>query len=330
MSSVSVPRSRTGFLHGAWTPEDSERLYGVPDWGQGYVGINREGHVVLRPDKKADRAIDLFELVEGLRARGLHTPLLLRFSDVLRHRLQMLKSAFDAAIEQESYKGGYCCVYPIKVNQQRSVVEEVRDVGSGLGFGLEAGSKPELLAVLGLTVDHPQMPIVCNGFKDAEYVEMVILATKLGRRIIPVVEKFSELELIVAMAKRYDVRPSIGVRVKLASRGQGRWESSGGVRSKFGLFISEILDAARYLEQHGMLDCLNLVHAHIGSQICDIRRLKNAINELAYVYVGLRQMGADVNMIDVGGGLAVDYDGSQTAFDSSMNYTIQEYANDVV
>ncbi len=330
MSSVSLPRSQTGFIDGAWSPEDSERLYGVSDWGQGYVAISPEGNVLLRPDRKPARSIDLHELVEGLRARGLHTPILLRFSDVLRHRLGALKSAFDAAIKQEDYKGQYCCVYPIKVNQQRHVVEEIRDVGTEMGFGLEAGSKPELLAVLGMTADHPDMPIVCNGFKDAEYVEMVILAAKLGRRIIPVVEKFSELELIVAMAERYDVRPSIGVRVKLASRGQGRWESSGGVRSKFGLFVTEILKAAEYLEEHGMLDCLNLVHAHIGSQICDIRRLKNAINELAYVYVGLREMGANVTMIDVGGGLAVDYDGSQTAFDSSMNYTIEEYAADIV
>ena len=330
MTSASMPRSKSGFLHGRWTPEDSMRLYGVPDWGKGYVSINEAGHVTMCPDQQPGHAIDIHELVRGLSDRELHTPLLIRFTDVLGHRLRGIRAAFDTAMAQEEYTGAYSCVYPIKVNQQRHVVEEIRDIGAELGFGLEAGSKPELLAVLGMTTEHPTMPIVCNGFKDREYVEMVILATKLGRNIIPVVEKPSELKLIVELAEQYDVRPQIGIRVKLAARGEGRWESSGGVRSKFGLFVTEVLHAAEYLRDHGMLDCLNLVHAHIGSQICDIRRLKNAINELAHMYVGLRKRGANVNMLDIGGGLAVDYDGSQTAYESSMNYTIEEYAADVV
>ncbi len=330
MASVSTPHSKTAFLHGRWSPEDAARLYGIADWGKGYFGVSSQGHMLVHPERDATRAIDLAELVRGLADQGVSTPVLLRFDDILADRLREIRAAFDTAAEQEGFNGGYSCVYPIKVNQQRHVVEKIRDIGADLGFGLEAGSKPELLAVLGMTTDHPDMPIVCNGFKDREFLETVVLAHKLGRRIYPVVEKFSELERLLDIADRYDVRPTIGVRAKLSSRGAGRWEASGGARSKFGLFIYEVLAALRLLESRGMADCLKLVHFHLGSQISDIRALKNAITELAHIYCELHRLGAGVECIDVGGGLGVDYDGSQTAYDSSVNYSIAEYAADVV
>jgi len=330
---TTIPRqtsSKNAFLHGRWTVEDSSTLYGLPDWGKGYFGVNSAGHVTVMPDRSVERSIDLHELIEGLHERDLRTPVLLRFTDILANRLGEIHNAFKKAIADHEYGGEYRCVYPIKVNQQKHVVEEIRDFGEPRGFGFEAGSKPELLAVLGVTASRPDMPIVCNGFKDDEYIESVVLATKLGRNIIPVVEKFSELELIVKHAERYGVRPQIGVRVKLSAKGAGRWEMSAGARSKFGLFISETLEALEYLKARGMADCLKMVHCHIGSQVCDIRNLKNAVSELAHIYTELRRLGADMTMIDVGGGLAVDYDGSQSAFESSMNYTVNEYAADIV
>ncbi|HVZ94303.1 MAG TPA: biosynthetic arginine decarboxylase, partial [Phycisphaerales bacterium] len=330
MTTIPFPKARSEFLQGRWTVDDSAQLYGLNDWGKGYFGVNDRGHLVVRPEKNSSRQIDLHDLVHGLSERDINTPLLVRFSGIVNHRLREIHDAFKSAIDQEQYQGKYQCVYPIKVNQQRHVVQEIRDMGGPLGFGLEAGSKPELLAVLGMTVDYPDMPIVCNGFKDSEFIETVILATKLGRNIIPVVEKFSELELLVKHAQRYDVRPQIGVRAKLSALGAGRWESSGGVRSKFGLFVSEILEALDYLKAHGMADCLKMVHFHLGSQICDIKNLKKAVTELAHIYAELRRLGADMTMIDVGGGMGVDYDGSQSAFESSINYTIAEYAAEIV
>jgi arginine decarboxylase len=333
MATLSSPRQ--AFLHGRWTVEDSARLYGLADWGKGYFAVNPAGHLTCLPTKDPTRAIDLHEVVEGLRERGIHTPVLLRFNDILNHRLREIRKAFDDAITEQGYTGKYSCVYPIKVNQQRHVCEQVANLAVELGFGLEAGSKPELLAVLGLSAvaggpGVNGMPIVCNGFKDDEFIETVILATKLGRNIIPVVEKFSELELIVKHAKRYNVRPKIGLRVKLSSKGAGRWESSAGVRSKFGLFVSELLRAVEYLKQHDMLDCLNMLHCHVGSQLYDIRVLKNAVNELTHIYAELVRLGARMGMLDIGGGMGVDYDGSQSAWDSSINYTVSEYAADVV
>ncbi len=332
MATIASQSLKNAFLHGRWTTDDSARLYGLQDWSQGYFGVSEQGNVLVLPDRSAQgRKIDLRELVEGLRERGLSTPVLIRFTDILRHRLHELAGAFQKAMADHEYKGQYRCVYPIKVNQQRHVVEEIRDIGGPLGFGLEAGSKPELLAVLGMSEGRQDMPIVCNGFKDDEFIEMVVLAAKIGRNIIPVVEKFSELELLVKHAKRYEVRPKIGVRVKIAAKGSGRWESSAGARSKFGLFISELLQAMDYLREHQMLDCLQMLHFHIGSQITDIRNLKNAINELTHIYAEMRRLGAtNLSIVDVGGGLGVDYDGSQSSFSSSMNYTIAEYAADVV
>jgi arginine decarboxylase len=314
----------------SWSIEDSAELYAVDAWGGGYFGVNPAGHVVVRPGQDPEREIDLHEVVEQLKARDLSTPVVIRFSDILRHRLQRLHDAFATAIAENEYRGRYAAVYPIKVNQQRLVVEEVYRGSADLGFGLEVGSKPELLAVMAMTEDAPGRLIICNGFKDDSYIEAVILASKLGRSIIPVVENFAELGYILKHAERYGVRPSIGVRVKLAAEGAGRWRESGGDRSKFGLFTTEILELVRVLRERDMLDCLKLVHCHPGSQLHDIRRVKQAVNELAHVYAELKRLGAGLEYIDVGGGLGVDYDGTRSNFESSMNYSLREYASDIV
>ena len=313
-----------------WRTEDSLDLYHVGAWGKGYFGINESGHVVVRPDTQQGSDIDLYEVIEGLQARDLTTPVVVRFSDILAHRLKHLHDAFAQAIAENDYRNRYAAVFPIKVNQQRLVVEEVYRYGAQFGFGLEVGSKPELLAVMAMTENAPDRLIVCNGFKDDSYIEAVTLATKLGRTIIPVVENFDELSLILKHADRYQVRPRIGVRVKLVTEGSGKWRDSTGEKSKFGLFITEILELFQVLKARDMLDCLQLVHCHPGSQLQDIRRVKDAINELTHVYAELKLMGAGLQYIDIGGGLGVDYDGSGTNFSSSMNYTLNEYASDVV
>ena len=313
-----------------WSIEDSNELYAVRSWGSGYFGINDAGHVVCRPGRNDTRQIDVYEVVQQLGARDLTAPMVLRFSDILRDRLRSLHDAFAAAITENDYRNRYAAVFPIKVNQQRLVVEEVYRGSADLGFGLECGSKPELLAVMAMTEDAPNRLIICNGFKDDSYIEAVILASKLGRLIIPVIENFSELGYILRHAEKYQVRPKIGVRVKLAAEGAGRWRESAGDRSKFGLFTTEILELVEVLRSHGMLDCLKLVHCHPGSQLHDIRRVKDAVNELAQVYAELARLGAALEYIDVGGGLGIDYDGSRTNFESSTNYSLREYASDVV
>ncbi len=313
-----------------WRIEDSLELYHVNAWGKGYFGINEAGHVVVRPDTQPGSDIDLYEVIEGLEARDLTTPVVVRFSDILAHRLKHLHDAFAQAIAENDYRNRYASVFPIKVNQQRLVVEEVYRYGAQFGFGLEVGSKPELLAVMAMTENAPDRLIICNGFKDDSYIEAVTLATKLGRTIIPVVENFDELSLILKHADKYQVRPRIGVRVKLVTEGSGKWRDSTGEKSKFGLFITEILELFQVLKTRDMLDCLQLVHCHPGSQLQDIRRVKDAINELTHVYAELKLMGAGLQYIDIGGGLGVDYDGSSTNFSSSMNYTLNEYASDVV
>jgi arginine decarboxylase len=312
-----------------WKVSDAVETYGIRHWSKGYFGINKEGHITVHPTKQPDRAIDLKELVDQLQMRGIQLPILLRFTDILRHRVGEIHDAFRAAMREFDYQGGYCCVYPIKVNQQRHVVEEILDFGKPFNFGLEAGSKPELLAVLALT-NGLDTPIICNGFKDDEFIKMTILARKIGKHVIPVVEKFTELEAIVRYAQELKVQPVIGVRVKLASRGAGRWKSSAGFRSKFGLTLTEVLEAFEYLKQRDMADALQLVHFHLGSQITNIRNIKSALTEAGRIYVELARIGAKVRYLDVGGGLGIDYDGSQTDFESSVNYTLQEYANDVV
>jgi arginine decarboxylase len=313
-----------------WGVADALELYNLTAWGSGYFSINEAGNVVVRPDGTAAREIDLLEVVQGLQARDLAAPVVVRFSDILAHRLRHLNDAFARAISESEYRNRYAAVFPIKVNQQRLVVDEVYRYGREFGFGLEVGSKPELLAVMAVTESASDRLIVCNGFKDSSYIEAVILATKLGRTIIPVVENFAELELILRHAKHYAVRPRIGVRVKLASEGSGRWRDSAGEKSKFGLFATEIIELLATLKAEGMEDCLKLVHCHPGSQLQDIRRVKDAINELAHVYAELKLAGAGLEYIDVGGGLGIDYDGTGTNYSSSMNYTLDEYANDVV
>jgi arginine decarboxylase len=312
-----------------WKISDAAETYGIRHWSKGYFSINAAGHVAVHPTKNGEKAIDLKELVDQLQTRGIQLPILLRFTDILRHRVGEIHDAFCTAIKESDYQGPYCCIYPIKVNQQRHVVEEILDFGKPLNFGLEAGSKPELLAVLALTNGN-DTPIICNGFKDDEFIKMTILARKIGKQIIPVVEKFTELEAIVRYALEWNVKPVLGVRVKLASRGSGRWKSSAGYRSKFGLTVTEVIEAFEFLKERDMADALQLVHFHLGSQITNIRTVKNALTEAARIYAELARIGANMRYIDVGGGLGIDYDGSQTDFESSVNYTLQEYANDVV
>ncbi len=311
-----------------WTTGDASELYDVASWGKGYFSVGDNGHLWVHPGKDPNRGIDLKELTEKLELRGISLPILIRFAEILKHRLGEVHQAFHDAIHEHNYRGNYCCVYPIKVNQQRQVVEEVLEFGRPYGFGLEAGSKPELLAVMAIADNNT--PIICNGFKDDEYIEMVMLAKKIGRHIIPVVEKYTELDLIVKHSERVGVKPVIGLRVKLASRGAGRWKSSGGFRSKFGLTVSEALKALEEMKAHGLEDSIQLLHFHLGSQITNIRQIKGAVIEAARCYTELKKAGAGLQYLDVGGGLGIDYDGSQTDFESSVNYTLQEYTNDVV
>ena len=320
-----------------WSAADAAALYGVDGWGNDYVRVSDTGTIEVCPTADPERVVDLHTMITGLVQRGINTPVLLRFSDMLGHRMRRIRSAFERAMKEMEYTGGYTCVYPIKVNQQRALCEELRDFAAQVDFGLEAGSKPELLAVLGLTTsprlghESETMPIVCNGFKDDEYIETVILATKLGRNITPVVEAVHELTLILKHAKQYGVRPRIGVRIKPSARGAGKWEDSGGMRSKFGLQVSQALELIERLKAEGMADRLKLVHFHVGSQICDIKQIKTAVSELAHIYCEMHRLGATgLDTIDIGGGLGVDYDGSQSSWSSSMNYSLDEYATDVV
>jgi len=311
-----------------FTVQEAADLYGVANWGKGYFSVNAQGRLEVHPTRDPDRAVDLKRLVDQLQARGVHPPVLIRFGELLKHRLGEIHAAFHRAIEEYGYQSRYHCIYPIKVNQQRQVVEEVARFGRPHGVGLEAGSKPELLAVVGTASD--DVPIVCNGFKDDRFIEMALLAQKIGRRIFVVIEKYTELELILRYAHQLGIRPTIGVRVKLASPGSGRWQASGGYRSKFGLTVTEVLRVLDDLKARDMQDCFQLLHFHLGSQITNIRHIKAALNEAARVYVDLARQGAGLKYLDVGGGLGVDYDGSQTNFVSSANYTLREYANDVV
>ncbi len=311
-----------------WTGADSAALYDVDRWGDGYFHVSAEGRLLVSPDRDPSHSLDLKDLVDRLIQRGLDLPILVRFNGILQDRLRQLHDCFSIAIADHEYQNRYRCVFPIKVNQQREVVQKVIQYGREFGFGVEAGSKPELLAVVAMT--DPQMPIICNGFKDDDFIRMALLAQQIGRTVIPVVEKVSELSLILRHSKEIGVRPTIGMRVKLATRGSGRWQASGGYRSKFGLTVGEMLQQLDRLEACGMADCFKLLHFHVGSQITHIRQLKSAILEAARIYVDLHRRGAGLEYLDVGGGLGVDYDGSRTDTESSMNYTMQEYANDVV
>ncbi len=316
------------------SPEDAtvmeQETYAVEAWGDGFFAIGDRGTVQVRPDRDPTRQIDLHDLVNGLRERGYATPVLLHFGDLLATVMHDLRRAFDEAIATSEYQGGYAGVFPVKVNQQRGVVEDVSRLGAELGFGLEAGSKPELLAVLALTVDQPDRLIVCNGFKEDRYIEFAMLAAKLGRAIVPVVENLDELHLVLEQARRFGVRPKIGVRVNLNTQGVGRWAGSSGIRAKFGLTLAEVLETVRLLRERDMLDCLQLLHCHMGSQMHDIRQVVGGVGELARIYSELRRLGAGVRYLDVGGGLGIDYDGSQTNFPFSRNYSLEEYASSVV
>lgn len=311
-----------------WTIQDSAAEYGIDRWGDGYFSISDDGTVVVSPNRNADSTIDLKSLVDQLDERGLRLPILLRFNGILRDRLHHLNDCFEQAIRENDYQNRYRCVFPIKVNQQREVVQQIVGEGAALGFGVEAGSKPELLAAIAMS--DASVPIVCNGFKDEEYIRLAMMAQRLGRTVFPVVEKASELDLIFRVASAVGVRPTLGMRVKLAARGSGRWQASGGYRSKFGLTVAEVLSALDRMIELDYADCFQLLHFHVGSQIGNIRQLKSAILEAARIYVDLQRRGAAMGYLDVGGGLGVDYDGTQTDSQSSMNYTTQEYANDVV
>jgi arginine decarboxylase len=316
----------------SWTPADSATLYNVPNWGSGYFGINAKGNLVVRPDGPAAgevREIDLYELIGQVRGRGIDPPVLFRFDGILRSRVRQIHEAFRRAREEFGYEAPYRCVFPIKVNQQRHLVDSLLAEGDRHGMGIEVGSKPELLAVMALYSTRDRL-IVCNGYKDREYVEMALLTSKLGTTPILVVEKFSELRTILDASEALRITPVIGVRTKLGTAGSGRWKESGGDRSKFGLTTRQIVLLVETLQEHGMLDCLQLLHFHLGSQVTHIRSIKEALREGMRTLVGLREMGAPIAYFDVGGGLGVDYDGSSTNYESSMNYSVQEYANDVV
>ena len=309
--------------------EDSEELYSINGWGTSYFGINDKGHVVVTP-KKGGVEVDLKELVDELQLRDVEAPMLLRFPDILDNRIEEVSNCFTKASEEYSYKSKNYIIYPIKVNQMRPVVEEMVRHGKKFNLGLEAGSKPELHAVIGMNTD-PDSLVVCNGYKDESYIEMALLAQKMGKQIYLVVEKMNELYIIARMAKRLKVKPNIGIRIKLASSGSGKWEESGGDASKFGLTSSELLEALDILEKKDMKDCLKLIHFHIGSQITKIRRIKTALREASQFYVQLHRMGFNIEFVDTGGGMGVDYDGSgSSSSESSMNYSVQEYVNDVV
>ena len=312
-----------------WRIEDSAELYNITGWGLKYFSINDNGHVQVTP-REGCASVDLKELMDELQIRDITAPVLLRFPDILDNRIEKISRCFKQAAEEYKYGAQNFIIYPIKVNQMRQVVDEIVSHGKKFNIGLEAGSKPELHAVLATNIDEHNL-IICNGYKDENYVELALLAQKMGRRIFLVVEKLNELHLIARLAKRIGVRPNIEIRIKLSSSGSGKWEESGGDHSKFGLNSSELLEAVDDLAKYKMEDCLKLIHFHIGSQITKIRRIKNALREATQFYVQLTKMGFSIDFIDIGGGLGVDYDGTRSsASENSMNYSIQEYANDAI
>lgn len=312
-----------------WRIEDSAELYNINGWGRQYFSINEAGHVCVTP-KQGFASVDLKDVMDELQVRDVAAPVLLRFPDILDNRIEKISNCFKTSAEEYSYKGNNFIIYPIKVNQMRPVVEELVTHGQKFNIGLEAGSKPELHAVLATNIQENAL-IICNGYKDADYVKLALLAQKMGRRIYLVVEKLNELRLITDIARQIDVKPNIGIRIKLSSSGSGKWEESGGDQSKFGLNSSELLEALDYLDRNHVSECLKLIHFHIGSQITKIRHIKNALREAMQFYVQLSRKGFDVEFVDIGGGLGVDYDGTRnSSSESSMNYSIQEYANDAV
>jgi arginine decarboxylase len=313
-----------------WTIASARALYNIEGWGIGFFDINEAGHVVVRPDRaKEDRELDLFDLANDLEEQGVGLPLLLRFSDILRSRIESLNEKFLRAREEYGYDGGYTTVYPIKVNQQRHVVEEIVEFGKIAGVGLECGSKPELQAVLGLA-EHTDHLIVCNGYKDEEFMRLALMGQKLGHQVFIVLEQLSEVDVLLKVADELGVNPTAGVRIKLYSEGSGRWAKSGGEKSKFGLSTAQLVRLVDKLKSLGRLDILKLIHFHLGSQITDIRYIKAGLQEITRYYAEMRGLGVDITHVDVGGGLGVDYDGSSSTSQASVNYTLQEYADDVI
>ena len=311
-----------------WSIEDSAELYNINGWGLSYFSINEKGHVAVTP-KANGPSIDLKELMEELQVRDVQAPVLLRFPDILDNRIEKISNCFNAAAEEYGYTGKNFIIYPIKVNQMRPVVEEIVSHGNKFNIGLEAGSKPELHAVLSIDIDDDAM-IICNGYKDESYIELALLAQKRGKRLFLVVEKLMELKTIARIAKKLNIKPNLGIRIKLASSGSGKWEESGGDVSKFGVNSSELLEALELLQKAKLSECLQLIHFHIGSQVTNIRRIKTALKEVSQFYVQLKKLGYNINFVDIGGGLGVDYDGTRSATSNSMNYSIQEYVNDAV
>lgn len=313
----------------SWSVARSAELYGLDRWGDPYFSINSRGHVVVQPRGDRGGSLDLVELVRGLAARDLNPPVLIRFDDILEDRLERLHAAFDRAISLYDYEGRYQGVFPIKCNQQRHVVEQLVDSGQRWSFGLEAGSKAELLIALSLMQDQ-QALLICNGYKDRRYIETAILARRLGHQPVVVIEQADEIQRIIDASQALGASPFIGIRAKLSSRSTGRWGSSVGSRAKFGLDLTEMLQTVEALKEAGLLQDLRLLHFHIGSQINDIAVLKDALQEAGQIYVELTRLGAPMGFLDVGGGLGIDYDGSRTATAASTNYSLQNYANDVV
>ena len=313
----------------SWDIPSAIALYNIDRWGSGYFTINRVGNIQVMPTQSQNRAIDLMEVIREARERNLTFPLVVRFQDLLRHRVETINRAFQSAISEANYQNVYKGVFPIKVNQLREVVEEIMDAGRPYAFGLEAGSKPELIAALALHRD-PESLIICNGYKDPTFIQNALLGRKLGKQVIMVVEKLEEVRQIVQVSREMNVSPMIGLRVRLQARGSGKWATSGGENAKFGLSTADLVAASNFLKGERLADALRLVHFHVGSQVPDIGVIKRAVREGARFYAKLSKMGHPMQFLDVGGGLGVDYDGSRTAFDSSMNYTLQEYARDVV
>ncbi len=312
-----------------WTIEDSEKLYRIQGWGDPYFSINAAGHVTVSPKANRGGSLDLLKLVESLKSRNIELPLLIRFPDILEDRIERLNACFAKAIARYSYPGVYRGVYPVKCNQERHLLEDLVRFGQPYHFGLEAGSKPELLIALAL-LKNPDSLLICNGYKDQEYIHTALLAQRLGQTALVVLEQIEEVDLVLAASQQLGIRPIVGVRAKLSTKGMGRWGGSTGDRAKFGLTIPEIMEVVERLKQAEMLDCLQLLHFHIGSQISSISVIKEALQEASQIYVELAQLGANMKYFDVGGGLGVDYDGSKTNFHASKNYNMQNYANDVV
>src|SRR5450755_1817431 len=312
-----------------WDIESARALYNIQRWGAKYFDINEAGHVVAKPLQEMGASVDITDVIEEAKGRGLKFPLLIRFQDILRHRVEAINRAFQSSIAEFNYQGKYRGVFPIKVNQLREVVEEILDAGKPFEFGLEVGSKPELFA--GLALQNQQgCLIICNGYKDCEFIKMALLGTKLGKKVIMVVEKLEELKQIISVSRSLGVEPHIGIRARLLSKGAGKWAESGGENAKFGLSTAELLAATEMLTAENLGHCLKLLHFHIGSQVPDILTVKKAVQEASRFYAKLHKMGFAIEYMDVGGGLGVDYDGSRSAFDSSTNYTLQEYTNDIV